>query len=159
MHDEERVRIAYHEAGHALMAWFLGWRVVAIDIDAQPPRTEREMPIVPYLLTHDEIRIRMAGPLAETLAPSKPELDPTLDDWVYVFAAAVSLAKDMTPAEYAGLISVEVQAVIEQDLARFLPDVAAHLLQHRNVDAAEWEALMERLATFDLADDSATETT
>lgn len=141
---------AYHEAGHAFMAYYVGARVQSITIDPDwddgPDReadirvewpvdrmTEREF-------HQKSAMVALAGPAAEMIHTGDP-FHPALvsewaADWKLAWAAAANLFPDeQKRLKYLEEVSIELYRLISQDHHwAALAAIVDHLLAHETLE-------------------------
>lgn len=133
MDDEE---LAYHEAGHAYTAVWLGGlvRYVSIAPDRHDgPQREGEAQIAwrrgrmsAKEFTHKQVLVALAGPAAEMIYRGEPLHPGYVAEWAADWRDAWAIAKDVFPDERKRLA--------------FLEDAARHLYQQLRRDD-HWAAL------------------
>ncbi|HWB01301.1 MAG TPA: hypothetical protein VG713_22580 [Pirellulales bacterium] len=145
--------VAYHEAGHALMALLLGAeiRIVTIepDNDEGPERQGdtqvlwRRSGISDKAFAKNAVQVCLAGPVAEMIYSGDP-YHPGLvaewaADWRGAWAAAVFLhADDRQRLKYLEDVSIQIYHWLKQDdYWAALASLADHLLAHETLDGEQ----------------------
>ena len=149
--------VAYHEAGHALVAHILGGKVKQITIDPDnddgPERfgdTE-----IRWKRTTDEtqllqnvIQVSLAGPVAEMIYSGDPYHPGLVPEWAADWREAWDAAQHLFPEErkrlqYLEQVSVELYHRMKRDdFWEALAAIADHLLAHDTLEADEFRELV-----------------
>lgn len=150
--------IAYHEAGHALMALLLGGEVKQVTIepdnDDGPDRhgdTQviwRRSGISEKEFAKKAVQVSLAGPVAEMIYTGDP-YHPGLvaewaEDWREAWEAAIPLHSDERKRlKYLEEISIRLyRRLRENDLWAALASLADHLLAHETLDSEQVEEIV-----------------
>ena len=150
--------VAYHEAGHALMAVLLGGevRLVTIEPDSDEgsdrqgdtqvawPRSR----MTPRKFAEISVQVSLAGPVAEMLYTGEP-YHPGLiaewaADWQEAWAAAMALYPDQRKLlTYLEQESISLYHRLKQDAAwAALAAIADHLLAHETLEGEQVEEIV-----------------
>lgn len=151
---------AYHEAGHAFLAVFLGAKVRSVTIepdrDDLPERfgdaqiawdlrrfTRREL--------HEKmVLVALAGPAAEMLYRGEPYHPGLVAEWSADWAAAWEAAAPLIPEEKSRLAFLERatvsvrQTLSQNDCWAALAAIADHLLAHETLEGEEVEVIVSQ---------------
>ena len=150
--------IAYHEAGHALMALLLGGEVRLVTIDPDnddgPERQGdtqilwRRAKISDKEFAKISIQVSLAGPVAEMIYSGDP-FHPGLvvewaADWREAWEAAVLLhPSERQRLEYLEQVSVQLyHRLKEDDLWAALASLADNLLAHETLEGEQVEEIV-----------------
>lgn len=150
--------IAYHEAGHALMAHLLGGEVRAVTIEPDNddgPERQGDTQVVwrRSRMTEKEfaqtaVQVSLAGPVAEMIYSGDP-YHPGLvaewaADWREAWAAAVPLhADERTRLKYLEDVSVQLYHRLKEDgLWAALASLADNLLAHETLEGEQVEEIV-----------------
>ena len=138
--------VAYHEAGHAFMAIYVGARVRCVTVDPDnddgPPRsgdTQVEWPLG-NLSQRDfvtkSILVALAGPVAEMLYRGEPYHPGVVDEWTADWVLAWQTAEALFPDEskrmaFLEQTTVQVYRMLDRDdhwaaLAALVDNLLAH---------------------------------
>jgi ATP-dependent Zn protease len=149
--------VAYHEAGHALIAHLLGGKVKQVTIDPDnddgPERLgdtqvrwrrscgEKE-------LAQNMIQVCLAGPVAEMIYSGDPYHPGVVPEWAADWRDAWETAQLLFPIErqrlqYLEQVSIELYHRMKQDdLWAALASLADHLLAHETLEHEEIEEIV-----------------
>lgn len=149
--------VAYHEAGHALVAHVLGGRVKQVTIepdnDDGPERTgdtqirwrnvtdEREF-------AQNVVQVCLAGPVAEMIYSGDPYHPGVVPEWAADWQDAWDAARPLFPEERKRLQYLEEVSIAlyhrmnRDDFWAALAAIADHLLAHETLEAAEFRELV-----------------
>lgn len=150
--------IAYHEAGHALMALLLGGKVKLVTIepdkDDGPDRQGdtqvlwRRSGISDKEFAKKAVQVSLAGPVAEMIYSGDP-YHPGLvaewaADWREAWEASVPLhADERTRLKYLEDVSIQIyHRLKEDDLWAALASLADHLLAHETLEGGQVEEIV-----------------
>lgn len=146
--------VAYHEAGHALMAFLLGGhiRLVTIEPDNDDgPRREGDTQVLWRRSTMSDrqfaahsVQVHLAGPVAEMIYSGEPYHPALIAEWSAdwagaMIAAAALFADERKQVEYAEQISISLYRQFQRDdhwpaLAALADELLAHeTLEHEQV--------------------------
>jgi hypothetical protein len=149
--------VAYHEAGHAMVAWQLGGRVRLVTIDPDNDdgpaweggteirwrRSEGERELARKL-----VRVSLAGPVAEMLYTGDPYHPGMVAEWAADWHAAWESAQLLWPDERQCLasleqISLELYRHLNQESQwAALAALADNLLAHDTLERDEIEEIL-----------------
>ncbi len=151
---------AYHEAGHAFMALYLGGRVRSITIEPEwddgPQRyadIQVEWPVANLSrrqLRQVAVQVVLAGPVAEMIHTGEPYHPGFVAEWSADWRAAWEDAAELVPEETARLAFLERIAVrIYHRLAEdqhwaALAAIVDELLAHETLDGDQVQAAYEQ---------------
>ena len=151
--------IAYHEAGHALMAILLGGKVIQVTIepdDDDGPKRQgdtqvrwRRSGISEKEFSKRAVQVSLAGPMAEMIYsgdPFHPGLVPEwAADWRDAWKAAELLHPDERQRlEYLEQVSIQIYHRLKQDdLWEVLAALADNLLAHETLEREQIEEIVE----------------
>lgn len=151
--------VAYHEAGHALMAHLLGAQVQLVTIapdDDDGPRRSGDAQILwrrsrmsDREFAANSVQVHLAGPVAEMIYSGEPYHPAFIAEWSADWAGALSAAELLIPDERKRVAHIE-QVVIAlhrrlqaDDIWPALAALADHLLAHESLDAEQVEEVLE----------------
>ncbi len=151
--------IAYHEAGHALMAWLLGAEVRLVTIepdnDDGPARFGDTQILWPRagsdekMFAQKAVQVSLAGPVAEMIYSGDP-YHPGLvaewaADWRQAWAAAIALHSDERKRlQYLEQTSIQLYHRLKaDDLWAALAALADNLLAHETLEGQQVEEIVE----------------
>lgn len=156
--DVSPEQIAYHEAGHACMAYLLGGGIEFVtlepDWDDGPARYgEARLYWDTSLMSRDDllqnqIRVCLAGPTAEMIHNGEPLHPGTVPEWSIDWKMAWNIAAELIPSEPQRMQYLEL---VTRDLYRWfnqssLWDVLCvfvdHLLAHETLDGEQIEEIL-----------------
>lgn len=149
--------IAYHEAGHALVAHLLGGRVKQVTIDPDhddgPARTGDTQ--VRWRRVTDErqfaqnvVQVCLAGPVAEMIYSGDPYHPGVIPEWAADWRDAWIAAQPLFPDERQRLRYLEEVSIAlyhrlrRDDVWNALAAIADHLLAYDTLEAAEFRELI-----------------
>ena len=151
--------IAYHEAGHALMAVLLGGEVRLVTIepdnDDGPDRqgdTEvlwRRVPEGDKEFAKKAVQVCLAGPVAEMIYSGEPYhpgfVAEWAADWREAWEAAIPLhADERKRLKYLEDVSIRLyHRLKEEDLWSALASLADHLLAHESLEGDQVQEIVE----------------
>ena len=151
--------IAYHEAGHALLAVLLGGRVQLVTIDPDHddgPQRSGDTQVLwnrPGLNEKEfakcAIQVSLAGPVAEMIYTGNPYHPGVVAEWAADWRDAWESAALLHPGERQRMDYLE-QASIQlyhrlkgDDLWAALATLADHLVAHETLDGEQVEEILE----------------
>ena len=153
--------VAYHEAGHALVAHLLGGQIQLVTIapdDADGPRRSGDAQIVwrrsrmsDREFAAKSIQVHLAGPVAEMIYSGEPYHPAFIAEWSADWEGALAAAEVLFPDEHKRVTYVEqtVAALHRQlqgdDLWPALAALADHLLAHETLDREQVEEVLQQL--------------
>lgn len=145
--------IAYHEAGHALLAALLGAEVRQVTIEPDNddgPQREGDTQVVWRRSKMSErefarraVQVCLAGPVAEMLYSGDPYHPGLVAEWAADWRDAWNVAAVLHPAErqrlaYLEQISIELYHQLREDrLWAALAELADNLLAHETIDGEQ----------------------
>ncbi len=151
--------IAYHEAGHALMAVLLGGKVKHVTIepdDDDGPDRQGDTQVLWRRsgISDDEfakiaVQVSLAGPVAEMIYSGDPYHPGLVAEWAADWREAWEAATPLHPAErqrleYLEQISIQLYHRLKQDdLWVALASLADNLLAHETLDCEQVDEIME----------------
>ncbi|WP_010585729.1 M50 family metallopeptidase [Schlesneria paludicola] len=149
--------IAYHEAGHALIAHLLGGKVKQVTIDPdnddgparqgdtqirwRRPASEKEF-------AQNVVQVCLAGPVAEMIYSGDPYHPGVVPEWAADWREAWSASAILFPNErqrlkYLEQVSVELYRRMQKDaLWAALAALADHLLAHETLEGEDVEEIV-----------------
>lgn len=150
--------IAYHEAGHALMAYLLGGRVRIVTIepdrDDGPERQGntqvvwRRSGISDKDFAKTSVQVSLAGPVAEMIYSGDP-YHPGLVaewavDWREAWETAIPLhAEERKRLKYLEYVSIQLYHRLKEDnLWAALASLADNLMAHETLEAEQVEEIV-----------------
>ena len=150
--------IAYHEAGHALMALLLGGKVKQVTIDPDnddgPERQGdtqilwRRSRISDEEFAKKAVQVSLAGPVAEMIYSGDPYHPGLVAEWTADWREAWEAATPLHPGErqrleYLEQVSIQLYHRLKQDdLWVALASLADHLLAHETLEAEQIEEIV-----------------
>lgn len=151
--------VAYHEAGHALMALLLGGKVKHITIepdDDDGPAREgdtqvlwRRSGISEKDFAKKVVQVSLAGPVAEMIYSGEPYHPGLVAEWAADWREAWSAAMSLHPGErqrleYLEQISIQLYHRLKgDDVWPALAALADNLLAHETLDEEQIEEIVE----------------
>ena len=151
--------IAYHEAGHALMAVLLGGKVKQVTIepdDDDGPDRQGDTQVLWRRsgISDDEfakiaVQVSLAGPVAEMIYSGDPYHPGLVAEWAADWREAWEAATPLHPAErqrfeYLEQISIQLYHRLKQgDLWAPLASLADNLLAHETLDCEQVDEIVE----------------
>ena len=149
--------IAYHEAGHALIALLLGGKVKQVTIDPDNddgPARQGDTQIL-WRRTRSEkefaqnvVQVCLAGPVAEMIYSGDPYHPGVVPEWAADWRDAWQAAESLFPVErqrlaYLEQVSVDLYHRMKNDnLWVPLASLADHLLAHETLEGEEVEEII-----------------
>ena len=149
---------AYHEAGHAVMAWRLGGRVTQVTIDPDddggPPRSGhtqvlwRTSGISDKVFAQITVQISLAGPVAEMIYAGDPDHPGAVPEWAADWkeaweAAALIKPNERRRMEYLEQVSIRMYHLLKSDeVWGILASLADNLLAHETLEADQVEDIL-----------------
>lgn len=158
MPDSSPETVAYHEAGHALVAILLGGRVTQVTIDPDnddgPQRygdtqIRWRRGISDKEFAKISVQVSLAGPLAEMIYSGDPYHPGLVAEWAADWRDAWEAAAILRPVErrrleYLEQSSIELHHRLQRDdLWPALAALADHLLAHETLDSEQVEEVFE----------------
>lgn len=153
--------VAYHEAGHALMAHLLGGQIqlvtIAPDDDDGPLRSGdaqilwRRSRMSDREFAAKSIQVHLAGPVAEMIYSGEPYHPAFIAEWSADWEGALAAAEVLVLDERKRVAYLEqaVAALHRQlqgdDLWPALAALADHLLAHETLDQEQVEDVLQQL--------------
>jgi hypothetical protein len=153
--------LAYHEAGHALVAHYLGGRVQRVSIETEWDEVLRHEGDTEVLwpvgqMTGGEFQeagvlVALAGPVAEMLYSGEPYHPALVAEWANDWDEAARLAAEFIPTEALQMKYLETQTrrlwklLDDEPLWSALAALADELLAHETLDE---EQVAETLAAW-----------
>jgi ATP-dependent Zn protease len=144
-----REHTAYHEAGHAVVAFRLGYEIKKVTIKRSRGSLGRYVCSTPRRNSPDEIKIDLAGPLAEALVNPSNELIElgSRGDWRSIRRSTREFEALRFIGDDEGDILIEellhdTRALVRRD-AEAIARVAAALLKHETLTGDDIKRLME----------------
>lgn len=151
-------QIAYHEAGHALMAVLLGGKVRHVTIepdDDYGPERQGDTQVL-WLrsgisvrdFANKTIQVSLAGPVAEMIYTGDPYHPGLVGEWAADWNEAWEAAIAVHPNEskrlqYLEQVSIQLYHRLKEDeLWAALASLADHLLAHETLDAEQVEEIV-----------------
>ena len=150
--------IAYHEAGHALMATLLGGQVqqvtIAPDNDDGPARQGdtqvlwRHAGISEKEFARLTVQVSLAGPVAEMIYSGDAYHPGLVAEWAADWSEAWKAAELLYPAErqrlqYLELVSIRLYHQLQDDEHwAALASLADHLLAHETLEGEQVEEIV-----------------
>lgn len=151
--------IAYHEAGHALMAVLLGGKVKQVTIepddDDGPDRQGDTQVLWRRSGISDEdfvkiaVQVSLAGPVAEMIYSGDPYHPGLVAEWAADWREAWEAATPLHPVErqrleYLEQVSIQLYHRLKQDdLWAALASLADNLLAHETLDCEQVDEIVE----------------
>ena len=151
--------IAYHEAGHALMAVLLGGKVKQVTIepddDDGPDRQGDTQVLWRRSGISDEefakiaVQVSLAGPVAEMIYSGDPYHPGLVAEWAADWREAWDAATPLHPVErqrleYLEQVSIQLYHRLKQDdLWAALASLADNLLAHETLDCEQVDEIVE----------------
>ncbi|MCR9118491.1 MAG: hypothetical protein NXI22_16265 [bacterium] len=151
---------AYHEAGHAFMAMYVGARVrsvtIAPDWDDGPERyadTQIEWPTNKFVqreLHEKSILVALAGPVAEMIYSGEPYHPGFVAEWAADWKLAWRAAAHLLPNErkrlsYLERVSVQLHQLIgREDHWAALAAIVDNLLAHETLEGEDVEEIVQQ---------------
>lgn len=152
--------IAYHEAGHAIVATLLGAKVRQVTIEPdnnEGPDRQGDTQVVwrQSRMTDSEfainvVQVSLAGPVAEMIYTGDPYhpgfVAEWADDWRKAWEAAVQLhLNERKRIEYLEQVSIQLYHRLKQDeMWSALAALADQLLAHETLDAEQIEEIVSQ---------------
>lgn len=153
--------VAYHEAGHALMAYLLGGQVRQVTIEPDHddgPRRDGDTQVVwrrPALgdkeFAKKSIQVHLAGPVAEMIYSGEPYHPAFVAEWAADWdgatqAAALLHADEVKRLQYLEQVSRRLYQQLQDDeLWMALAALADSLLAHETLDQEQVEEVLQDL--------------
>lgn len=150
--------IAYHEAGHALVAYLLGGRVRQVTIEPDHddgPRRGGDTQVIWRRTRADEVefakksvQVHLAGPVAEMIYSGEPYHPAFIAEWAADWqgaseSAALLHREESKQVQFLEAVSITLHRQLQQDeLWMALATLADQLLAHETL---EWEQVEEVL--------------
>jgi hypothetical protein len=150
--------IAYHEAGHALMAVILGGTVTHVTIepdDDDGPDREGDTQVLWHRAGISErdfaqmaVQVSMAGPVAEMIYTGDPYHPGFVAEWAGDWRDAWEAAVPLHPGErqrleYLERVSIQLYHRLKEDpLWAALASLADHLLAHETLEGEQVEEIV-----------------
>jgi ATP-dependent Zn protease len=150
---------AYHEAGHALMAFCVGARVRSITIDPDrddgPERhgdAQIEWPVGAFSereLCEKSILVALAGPVAEMIYSGEPFHPGLVSEWAADWSEAWAAAAALFPNErrrlaYLEQITVKLYKTMKRDDRwAALAAIVDNLVAHETLEGEQVEKIVE----------------
>ncbi len=158
--DELITRTAYHESGHALMAVLHGGKIEALslipDEDEEFPEHYGEIRVAwPEDLYTDrelaifEIKVALAGPIAEMVFAEEQFAPEFIEEWRYDWQMAVDRAQEYlspskTIAEHLGRYAYDLLAFFERkDVWAAVAGLADQLEAHETLEMEEIQDVLD----------------
>ncbi len=151
--------IAYHEAGHALMAVLLGGKVKQVTIepdnDDGPDRQGDTQVLWRRSRINDDefakiaVQVSLAGPVAEMIYSGDPYHPGLVAEWAADWHEAWEAATSLHPIErqrleYLEQVSIQLYHRLKQDdLWAALASLADNLLAHETLDCEQVDEIVE----------------
>ena len=151
--------IAYHEAGHVLMALLLGGKVKHVTIepdDDDGPARQGDTQVIWHRSGISEkdfakkvIQVSLAGPVAEMLYTGDPFHPGQVAEWAADWREAWAAATPLHPGErqrleYLEQVSIQLyHRLNEEDLWSALAALADNLLAHETLEEEQIEEIVE----------------
>jgi len=151
--------IAYHEAGHALMAWYLGARVHSVTIDPDrddgPHRSGdtrvawRRADLGERAFREKAIQVALAGPVAEMLYSGDPFHPGLVAEWSADWEDAWAMAEMLQALPekrmaYLEQVSIRLYRVLNSEpFWPALAELADHLLAHETLESDQVEEIVQ----------------
>ena len=151
--------IAYHEAGHALMAHLLGGKVKQVTIEPDNddgPDRQGDTQVLwrRSRISDDEfakiaVQVSLAGPVAEMIYSGDPYHPGLVAEWAADWREAWEAATPLHPVErqrleYLEQVSIQLYHRLKQDdLWAALASLADNLLAHETLDCEQVEEIVE----------------
>ena len=151
--------LAYHEAGHALMAVLLGGKVKQVTIepddDDGPDRQGDTQVLWRRSGISDEefatiaVQVSLAGPVAEMIYSGDPYHPGLVAEWAADWRDAWDAATPLHPVErqrleYLEQVSIQLYHRLKQDdLWSALASLADNLLAHETLDCEQVDEIVE----------------
>ena len=151
---------AYHEAGHAFLAIYVGARVRSVTIDPDwddgPTRhadIEVEWPLDRFTgreLHEKQVQVALAGPVAEMLYSGEPYHPGFVAEWAADWQVAWKAAGTLVPHEqqrlqYLEQTTVRLYRLLEQDTHwAALAAIVDNLLAHERLEGEEVEDIVSQ---------------
>ena len=159
MFGEESVELtAYHEAGHAFMAVYLGAKVRSVTIEPDNddgPRRFGDTQIVWRMSRMSErqyreraIQVSLAGPVAEMLFSGDPFHPGLVAEWVADWKAAWAFAESLIDdprrrLEYLEQVTMGLHRMLDSEPNwSAIADLADHLLAHETLEGEEVQEII-----------------
>jgi len=149
---------AYHEAGHALVAFLLGGRVSQVTIDpdsADGPSRHGDTQVLwrPAGISDKEfakitVKVSLAGPVAEMIYSGDPFHPGTVPEWAADWRDAWQAAMLLKPSErqrmeYLEQVSIQLHHRLQEGATwEALASLADNLLAHETLDAEQVEEIV-----------------
>jgi ATP-dependent Zn protease len=153
--------IAYHEAGHALMAHLLGGQIQLVTIapdDDDGPRRSGDAQIVwrrsrmsDREFAAKSVQVHLAGPVAEMIYSGEPYHPAFIAEWSADWEGALAAAEVLFPDEQKRMTYVELAVAVlhrqlqGDDLWPALAALADNLLAHETLDREQVEEVLQHL--------------
>lgn len=151
---------AYHEAGHALVAYLLGGKVKQVTIDPDDDdgperygdtqvRWRRGLSEKDF--AQRTVRVSLAGPIAEMIYSGEPYHPGVVPEWAADWrdawdAARLEFPNERHRLEYLENTSIELYRQMQQDdFWSAVAGIADHLLAHETLEADEFDELAREL--------------
>ena len=151
--------IAYHEAGHALMAVLLGGKVKQVTIEPDDDDGPDRYGDTQVLwrrsgISDDEfakiaVQVSLAGPVAEMIYSGDPYHPGLVAEWAADWREAWDTATSLHPVErqrleYLEQVSIQLYHRLKQDdLWVALASLADNLLAHETLDCEQVDEIVE----------------
>ena len=151
---------AYHEAGHAFMAIYVGARVRSVTIDPDwddgPNRhadIQVEWPLDQFTdreLHEKSVQVALAGPVAEMIHSGEPYHPGFVAEWAADWKAAWEAAARLIAAErkrlaYLEQMAVRIHRLLDQEHHwAALAAIVDNLLTHETLEGDEVEEIMRQ---------------
>lgn len=156
---------AYHEAGHAFMAVYVGARVRSVTIEPEdddgPARyadIQVEWPLRRFgarELREKSVLVALAGPVAEMLYTGEPYHPGFVAEWVADWKTAWQEAASLVPDErkrlgYLEQAAAELYRLLDQEQPwAAIAAIADHLLAHDSMEGDEVAEIVQFWLSYD----------
>jgi hypothetical protein len=147
--------IAYHEAGHALMALILGGTVKQVSIEPDDSDRQgdtqvlwRRAGISEKDFARAAVQVNLAGPVAEMIYSGDPFHPGFVAEWAADWRAAWEAAVPLHPGErqrleYLERVSIQLYHRLKEDaLWAAIASLADHLLAHETLEGEQVEEIV-----------------
>ena len=151
---------AYHEAGHAFMAIYVGARVRSVTIepdwDDGPARhagIQVEWPLDQFTdreLHEKSVQVALSGPVAEMIHSGEPYHPGFVAEWAADWKAACEVAAFLVPAQrkrlaYLEQVTLKLHRLLQQDEHwAALAAIVDNLLAHQRLEDEEVEDIVRQ---------------
>lgn len=151
---------AYHEAGHALVAYLVGGKVQQVTIDPDDTDGPRrygdtqvrwKRSLSEQDFSQKVLRVSLAGPVAEMIYSGEPYHPGIVPEWAADWRDAWDASLVLFPSEqqrlqYLEAVSIELYRQMQQDdFWSAVAGIADHLLAHETLEADEFAEIVDDL--------------